>query len=401
MNINFQKVKSCPLEKSLFELESYNMTEEVLSNVLDWCFENTNILDSDFNNNNNGERLIHFAAEKGYYLLVKQLLEKGVSPELKDVDGNKPLHIASYDDEEELVEVAKLLLQNGADPNSINGNKDTPIYLATERGHAEIVNLLIQHGANVNSLNNRYCRTPLHMASRKGHLEITKLLIENGAEVNQPDKDSETPLLLASQRGNIEVAKLLLEKGANVESSEADDNWTPLHYASDKENVEMVNLLLQKSANVNCQSKIKSTPLHFVSKSGNLEIVQILILNGASINCEDIKKGTPLHLASKYGHTNIAQLLILNGANINHENAWRITPLHLASAFGRSEIVTMLLEIDVCLTLKTKDGKTALEIAKEKNQKIIYRMIYEKIVESMSSKGNSMECSKDECQRAH
>ena len=92
-------------------------------------------------------------------------------------------------------------------------------------------------------------------------------------------------------------------------------------------------------------------------------------------------------------------MLIQNRSNLNSKNSKGITPLHLASEFGQSEVVKILLESNVCLTLKNKNGKTALEIAKENNQKKIYRMIYEKIVESMSSKGNSTECSKDECQR--
>ena len=121
------------------------MAEEVLKNVLEWCFNNTNILNAK-DNANNGERFIHIAAENGYVTVIKHLLEKGVSPDLKeDSNGNSPLHIAS---EYGHVEVAKLLLQNGADPNSVNGDKEPPICTATEEGHADIINLLIQNGAN-------------------------------------------------------------------------------------------------------------------------------------------------------------------------------------------------------------------------------------------------------------
>ena len=42
------------------------------------------------------------------------------------------------------------------------------------------------------------------------------------------------------------------------------------------------------------------------------------------------------------------------------------------------------------MTLKNKDGKTPLEIAKEKNQKRIYRMIYEKMVSTLSTSENQI-----------
>ena len=58
----------------------------------------------------------------------------------------------------------------------------------------------------------------------------------------------------------------------------------------------------------------------------------------------------------------------------------------------------MLLENRACLTIRNKDGKTALEIAKEKNHKIIYRIIYEKMIESMTSKGNTNVCGHEKCQ---
>ena len=59
------------------------MAEEVLKNVLEWCFKNTNILDAQ-DNQFYRERLIHFAARNGYLSVVEQMLNKGVSSDLKE-----------------------------------------------------------------------------------------------------------------------------------------------------------------------------------------------------------------------------------------------------------------------------------------------------------------------------
>ena len=139
--------------------------------------------------------------------------------------------------------------------------------------------------------------------------------------------------------------------------------------------------------------------MHFASKKGHLEIVNLLLQHGANVNCLNKNNYTPLHFASRQGHTKIVEKLIENGADLNWENDRRSTPLHLATKNGKSEIVKVLLESNACLTMKNIYDKTALDIAKEKKDKKSYRMIYEKIIESMSSKDNSPECSKDNCQK--
>ena len=87
------------------------MVEEMLNNILEWCFKNTNILQAkEFD----GKGLIHFASKKGYTSLVATLLAKEVDVDLKDHLGETSLHLAS---EKGNLEMAKFLLENGADTN--------------------------------------------------------------------------------------------------------------------------------------------------------------------------------------------------------------------------------------------------------------------------------------------
>ena len=132
---------------------------------------------------------------------------------------------------------------------------------------------------------------------------------------------------------------------------------------------------------------------------GHIESTKLLLESGADVNCQSKNKTTPLHYASKLGDTKIVGMLIQNGANVNVENHKRFTPLHFSSAYGQSDIVKMLLDYNICLTVKNNYGKTALDIAKEKNHKKIYRMIYEKMIELMSSKNATQECVKEDCQK--
>lgn len=62
-------------------------------------------------------------------------------------NGYTPLHIAAKQNQ---VEVASVLLQNGASPNAESLQGITPLHLASQEGRPDMVALLISKQANVN-----------------------------------------------------------------------------------------------------------------------------------------------------------------------------------------------------------------------------------------------------------
>ncbi|KAJ7136580.1 ankyrin repeat-containing domain protein, partial [Mycena epipterygia] len=91
-----------------------------------------------------------------------------------------PLYAAS---ESADVDIVKLLLKGGADPNIEGGEYGTPLQVAVHAGDEEIVKILIQHGADVNTQSGRY-GTALYAASHGANFNIVKLLLDNGADPN-------------------------------------------------------------------------------------------------------------------------------------------------------------------------------------------------------------------------
>jgi ankyrin repeat protein len=112
-------------------------------------------------------------------------------------------------------------IQNGGD---VNKKKDkygySPLMVALNINNKDkdIIKLLLDNGADVNTISN-YGMTPLMVAfniNNKKDKDIIKLLLDNGADVNAQDYDGRTPLLFAVLNNyDKDIIQLLVDTGAN------------------------------------------------------------------------------------------------------------------------------------------------------------------------------------------
>ncbi|MGE5341629.1 MAG: ankyrin repeat domain-containing protein [Candidatus Omnitrophota bacterium] len=75
------------------------------------------------------------------------------------------------------IEIAKMLLNVGANPNILEGEGVTPLVEAVEKENVELVQLLLKHGAKVDMKGLVY--KPLEIAKKKGNIKMIKLLERN------------------------------------------------------------------------------------------------------------------------------------------------------------------------------------------------------------------------------
>ncbi|CAG0910809.1 unnamed protein product, partial [Cyprideis torosa] len=112
-------------------------------------------------------------------------------------------------------------------------------------GFHPVVKILLANGADPNSIATCRGLTPLHIAATP---ETARLLLEYKAEVDVKDSDGCTPLLhatLATLNGRHSVVEFLLAHGADPNIISRTDETSPLHHAMLADTAE---LLIQKGA---------------------------------------------------------------------------------------------------------------------------------------------------------
>lgn len=108
------------------------------------------------------------------------------------------------------VEEVNKLLQQGTDPNLVY-NTNTALTYAARDGFTEIARVLIDHGADVNWIDGEGV-TPLILASFKNHIELVQLLLAHGADKTIKDQWDRTALDYALRRGEADpIVQLLWE----------------------------------------------------------------------------------------------------------------------------------------------------------------------------------------------
>jgi len=158
---------------------------------------------------------------------MRRLLDEGLDPNAKDVNGHSLLYRAVHGDQ---LEMTALLLDAGADIElPTDGTGRTPVFQAAYNGRssdgfklnyvpsddAPILELLIEYGANVNA-RNVFGWTPLHDAVAGGNPHVVRILLVHGANPSVEDEDGVSPTDLAVQHDRVECLALL--KAASEET---------------------------------------------------------------------------------------------------------------------------------------------------------------------------------------
>jgi ankyrin repeat protein len=211
--------------------------------------------------------------------------------------GNTALIIACY--EFGAASVIEELIAGGADIQRQNQFGGNAVTAAAEVGDVEVLRILLNHGADPNSktriIESNTDVSALMTAAQLGHLAFVNLLLQRGADVNLTTEHGNA-LHFAAFTHRKEITKLLLARGVDVNTTgrrllsfRKDTGLTALMYEAlnEQNDPTIVAWLIGRGADVNARASSGDTALGLARERGNTKIVEALLAAGAKLDAPD------------------------------------------------------------------------------------------------------------------
>ncbi|MFJ7744242.1 ankyrin repeat domain-containing protein [Peribacillus sp. NPDC097295] len=240
----------------------------------------------------------------------------------------------------------------------------------------------------INKVSDKGC-TPLECALRMQLYSLSKTLLEKGADVS-PKADNPLFIELAysldhalqmqdeeKQKAKNEMFNAALKKAENKLMEENEDGNTALHIVSLKGDSQLVELFLKHGANPRSKNKAGETPLVLAVQEGNIEASLALMNHDKELTKIKDKEGnTLLTIAVIAGRTELVKKLTrMASIPVDDRNQLGKTALMYASEYGEKEQVQLLLDAKADKSLKSNEGKTAHDYAKEWKHKGVMKLL--------------------------
>ncbi len=285
--------------------------------------------------NKGGFTPLIYAAREGCVECAKNLIAAGADPDFGDPENITPLNMALLNLH---FEFAAYMIKAGADLDKWDLYGRSPVYMAADvstlplKGNGamavipsedpitavDVARMLLEAGANPNiQLKRRppyrdvpqdrggdsilaQGATPLLRAARAGDAEFVALLLKYHALVDLPSKEGVTPLMAAAgveygtrvtrgrnrtEEGVLKTMQLLIDAGADLNARELADRGGG-----------------RRGSQVPSANAVPSqTALHGAASHGFTSFVELLAKNGADLNAKDANGRTALDLAKGTG----------------------------------------------------------------------------------------------------
>ena len=296
--------------------------------------------------NKGGFTPLLYAAREGCVECARQLIAAKADPDLADPDGVTPLNMALLNLH---FDTAIYLIEAGADLNKWDLFGRSPMYMAADvstlpvKGNGamavipsedkntalDVAKLLLKKGANPNiQLKRRppyrdvpqdrggdtilaQGATPLLRAARAGDAPFVELLLKNGALVDLPSKEGVTPLMAAAgvefgtrvtrgrnrtDEGVLATMRLLVDAGADINARMVTEPRRPVAEGVGQRLANGINRA-RASQMPSASAVPHETALHGAAERGFDSFVKFLLEHGADPTVKDANGKTPLDLA--------------------------------------------------------------------------------------------------------
>jgi len=253
-----------------------------------------------------------------------------------------PLHYAIYvlkisglfeKKQENSVNIINYLIDQKSDVNAKDSRGDRPLHYAARQGEQEVAKLLVQKGANIDARNIKL-QTPRGILQKAGKKELLKDLriisavnavkkgdlkkfkkYSRGLDVNEVKYKGKTFLHYAAEKKKFDIAKYLLdERGAKVVTVDIKnvdinnlfnrykDLWNIVKAVIESNSLGKVKEIFDRYPRIvkdinSMRDESGSTFLHMAAEKGNLAIIKFLIKKGAKASLRNFKGDHPHDMA--------------------------------------------------------------------------------------------------------
>jgi ankyrin repeat protein len=307
--------------------------------------------------NKGGFTPLIYAAREGCVECARYLVEAGADKDIEDPERITPLVISLINLH---FEFAAYMIKAGADVNKWDLYGRSPIYMAADmstlptKGNGamavipsedsvtalDVAKLLLDAGANPNlQLKRRppyrdvpqdrggdtilaQGATPLLRAARAGDAPMVDLLLKQGALVDLPSKEGVTPLMAAAgvefgtrvtrgrnrtTEGVLATMKLLLDAGADVNARMVTDSPRVGEYSAAATAAARTGRGGRASQVPSATAVPHQAAIHGAAERGYTPVVKFLAEHGADLQMKDANGRTPLDLAKGIGVPGVKQ----------------------------------------------------------------------------------------------
>jgi ankyrin repeat protein len=259
-----------------------------------------------------------------------------------------PMHQPAHDSCDQF---ARLLLESGADPND-----DQTLYNRMFTDGVSHLELLFEFGLGQGANGVWYKRlggrlnSPAEMLQQQLAWAVKydqrarlHLLIKHGVDLNQPDRRfKRAPYEIALMSGNLEVAEILLKHGARKTSLSSLDAFKAACLNADGDKAR--SLLAEDPTLLAQLGSERAELLNLAAESDKREAIRLMASLGFDLN--ERKRTCAIHVAAAGGHIEMVKLLIELGADLSvRDEEFSGTAMGWAEYSGQTAVIDFLKSV--------------------------------------------------------
>jgi ankyrin repeat protein len=268
------------------------------------------------------------------------------------------------------VELARRLIERGADVNAQDDTQQSAFLIAASEGYVDLLDLTMENGADLDSKDS-FNGTALIRATERGHAAIAGRLVRAGIEVDHVNNLGWTALHESVILGDgtdryVDTVRVLVAAGADVGIPAVNDGLTAGEHA-ERMGQSAVATLLRKTAGADdVRRPAAQERLLAAAADGDADTVALMLRSQADLEARDGHERTALLLASTYDRVPVARLLVALGADPDALDDRHDTPWLVTGVTGSVAMLEALLPADPDPTIRNRYGGVSVIPASER-----------------------------------